>query len=82
MHLLYGRYARSGYGSAWFLRVLSAGFVVLAVWGGMRGDWLVLALAVTMSVVALCAVPATRRLSEELRASQARFEQERRDRDG
>ena len=82
MHLLWKRYSRSGYASAWFLRALAVAFVALAVWAGVRGEWLVLALALVMAPIALAAVPVTRRLSEGLRASQRSIEAEREARHG
>ena len=77
MHLLWKRYSRSGYASAWFLRALAVSFVALAVWAGVRGDWLVLALGLVMAPVTLAAIPLTRRLGEGLRASQRNIEAER-----
>jgi hypothetical protein len=77
MHLLWGRYSRSGYASAWFLRALAVAFVALAVWGGVRGDWLVLALGLVMAPITLAAIPLTRRLAEGLQASQRNMEAER-----
>jgi hypothetical protein len=77
MHLLWKRYSRSGYASAWFLRALAVAFVSLGIWAGTRGDWLVLALALVMAPLTLAAVPLTRRLSEGLHASQQNMERER-----
>jgi hypothetical protein len=77
MHLLWKRYSRSGYASAWFLRALAVTFVALAVWGGVRGDWLVLALGLVMAPITLAAIPLTRRLAEGLQASQRNMEAER-----
>ena len=77
MHLLWRRYSRSGYASAWLLRALAMAFVALAVWAGARGDWLVLAIALVMAPVTLAAVTAGRWLSDGLKASQQSIERER-----
>jgi hypothetical protein len=82
MHLLMRRYSRSGYASRWFLRALAAGFVALAAWAAVRGDWLVLALAIVMAAVALAAVPLARRLAEGLRESNRAVDAEREARHG
>ena len=82
MHLLWRRYSRSGYASAWFLRALAVAFVALGVWGGVRGDWLVLALGLVMAPITLVAVALARRLSEGLQASQRNIEAERDTRHG
>ena len=77
MHLLIGRYSRSGYPSIWFIRALALAFVALTVWAVVRGDWLVFALALVMAVVTIIALPVARRLSKGLRASQAALDAER-----
>jgi hypothetical protein len=82
MHLLMRRYARSGYPSAWFLRMLTIAFAALAVWGAVRGDWLVFALALAMVPVTIAAIPLARRLAEALRASGDAVDSERSARDG
>jgi len=82
MHLLMRRYSRSGYASRWFLWALATAFVALAVWAIVRTDWLVLALALVMTAVALAAVPVTRRLAEGLRESNRAIDAEREARNG
>jgi hypothetical protein len=51
MHLLYRRYTRSGRASAWFYALVGSAFVSLAVIAGVRGEWLVMAIAIVMAVV-------------------------------
>ncbi|MEX2226974.1 MAG: hypothetical protein WEB52_11045 [Dehalococcoidia bacterium] len=82
MHLLMRRYTRSGYASRWFLWVLAAAFVALAVWGVVRSDWLVLTLAILMAAVTLAAVPISRRLADGLRESRRALDAEKEARDG
>lgn len=77
MHLLAGRYARSGYAPAWFLRALAVAFAAAAVWALVRADWLVFALASVMVVVTLVAAPLAQRLSRGLQASQREVDMER-----
>lgn len=82
MHLLVGRYARSGYAPAWFLRALAVAFAAAAAWAVVRADWLVFALASVMVGVTLIAAPVARRLSRGLQASQREVEMERNARHG
>jgi hypothetical protein len=70
MRLLMQRYNRSGYAAPWFLYAAAAGFVALAIWAAIRGDWLVTALAIVMAAVVVALVPVTRRLTSAMRASQ------------
>ena len=52
MHLLLRRHSRSGYGSPVFHVAAVLGFVALAVWGAVEGDWLVAGIASAMAAVA------------------------------
>jgi hypothetical protein len=71
MSMIWRRYVKStGYAPAWFYAALAVGFVVLAGWAIIAQDWLVAALALAMFVVAVAAVPVTRRLARGLAASE------------
>jgi hypothetical protein len=78
MHLLWKRYSRSGYAPSWFYALLAAGFVALAAWAMVRGDWLITALAGVMFVVTPAGSRAMRRLKAaedaSTRAAQGRKE--------
>ncbi|HYM14102.1 MAG TPA: hypothetical protein VEZ14_00900 [Dehalococcoidia bacterium] len=65
MHLLWRRYARSGYAPGWLYLLFAAGFAGLAAWGIVRGDWLVAAVAAAMLPVTL----GGSRLMQRLRAA-------------
>ena len=64
MHLLWRRYARSGYAPAWFYALMAAGFVALAVWAIVARDWLIAGSRVM------------RRLGEAVAASTERYRRE------
>jgi hypothetical protein len=70
MSMIWRRYVKStDYAPAWFYAGLAVGFVVLTGWAIIAQDWLVAALAFLMIVVAVAAVPVTRRLGRALKAS-------------
>jgi len=81
MHLLWKRYARSGYAPAWFYGLLGAGFVALATWALVRGDWLVAAIAAVMLPATVGGARLMRRLNEASEASRRALDG-RRDQDG
>lgn len=80
MHLLWKRYSRSGHAPAWFYGLVGAGFVALAAWAVVRGDWLVAAIAAVMLPVTVGGTRLMRRLSEASEASRRALDG-RRDRD-
>jgi hypothetical protein len=82
MHLLMRRYSRSGYASAWFLRVLVVAFVALAVAAAVAGNWLVMGLAVCAAIGAFALIPLSARLRGGLAASERKLESERSARHG
>lgn len=70
MSLMLRRYAKStGYARPWLYALFAVGFAALAVWAAIEQQWLVLVVAVVMSVVSIVAVPVTRRLARGLAAS-------------
>ena len=69
MHLLWKRYAGSGYAPAAFYVILAGGFVALAAWSLGQRDWLVAAIALVMIVVTLAGSRLMRRLGESAAAS-------------
>ncbi len=72
MSLILRRYAKStGYARPWFYAVMALGFAALAVWAGIAGDWIVMAIALAMIAGSLVAIPVTRRLARGLEASRA-----------
>jgi hypothetical protein len=74
MHLLVGRYNRSGYGPPWFYGAISGGFGAMAIWAFLRTDWIVGALALVMVPVTVAGSRLMRRLAEASRASSAAVE--------
>jgi len=69
MHLLWKRYSRSGYAPPWFYALLSAGFIALAAWALVTGDWLVAAIAIVMLPITVGGAMLMKRLSEASEAS-------------
>jgi len=53
MHLLVRRHSRTGGAPSWLYALFAAGFVALAAWALVRGDWLVAVIAAVMFVAAL-----------------------------
>lgn len=51
MHLLWRRYARSGYAPAWLYALIGSAFVSLVAWALFERDWLVAAIAGVMVAV-------------------------------
>jgi uncharacterized membrane protein len=74
MHLLLGRYNRSGYASRWFYVALAAAFGALAIWAGVRGDWLVATIALVACAGTLAVERVAARLRKALAESRRRFE--------
>jgi hypothetical protein len=72
MHLLYRRYARSGTAPLAFYAAFAVGFVALAVFAIVRGDWLVAAIASAMVVVTAAGARMMRRVSAESAAREGR----------
>ena len=64
MHLLYRRYARSGYAGRWFYAAMAAAFAALAVFAIIRGDWLVAGIAAVMIAATAAGARVMRRLAE------------------
>jgi hypothetical protein len=64
MHLIWRRYNRSGFAPAWFYVALVVGFTALAVVGAVRGDWLVLPIALVMAGVTVLVSVVARRLGD------------------
>jgi hypothetical protein len=83
MQFVWRRYARSGYAPPLFYYAVMIGFIGLAVWAAVRGDWVVMALAIVMAPATYAGSRLMRRLSEaqeisrrEIVASAANKEQE------
>jgi hypothetical protein len=70
MHLLYRRYTHSGRASAWFYALIGSGFVSLAVAAGVRGEWLVMAVAAVMVGATIAAAAFMRRVGGSLRSEE------------
>ena len=77
MHLLWKRYTRSGLAPPWFYAAMAAAFLALAVWGGLRADWTVMAIALLMAPVTLAGARLMRRLSAAAEASRREIERRR-----
>ena len=73
MHLLWKRYARSGYAPSLLYVIIAAAFAALGVWAITERDWLVTAIAVAMVAVTLAGSRIMRRLSEATAASRRAF---------
>jgi uncharacterized membrane protein YjjP (DUF1212 family) len=70
MSLKLRRYARTtGYARPWVYALFAAAFAALAIWGGVRGDWIVAALAAAMALTASIIAPIAARLARALAAS-------------
>jgi len=82
MHLLWRRYARSGYAAPWFYWVMAAGFLALAAWSAIQADWVVFAVALAMVPVTFVGARVMQRLaaSEEI-SRQELLRRERREND-
>lgn len=74
MHLLVGRYSRSGYGPPWFYGAICIGFGAMAIWAFLQTDWIVGALALVMVPITIAGSRLIRRLAEGSRASKAAVE--------
>ncbi len=78
MHLLWKRYARSGYAPPWFYALMVVGFAALLVWAIATQDWLVAALALVMVPVTVAGSRLMRRMgaaeAESKRALEPRKE--------
>jgi predicted lysophospholipase L1 biosynthesis ABC-type transport system permease subunit len=72
MHVMWKRYARSGYAPRWFYVLAAAAFVALAAWAMVEGDWIVAAIAAVMVVAAFAGGRVMRRLGEGLAESSRR----------
>ena len=70
MHLLWRRYARSGYAPVWFYALMAAGFVGLAVWAIIGRDWLIAGIAAAMVAVTIAGSRVMRRFSDAAAASE------------
>lgn len=81
MHLLWKRYTRSGFAPPWFYTAMSAAFLALAVWGGLRADWTVMALALALAPATLAGARLMRRLSAAAEASRREIERRRQEED-
>jgi membrane protein implicated in regulation of membrane protease activity len=72
MHLLYRRYARSGYASPWFHAVAAVAFAALAVFALVRHDWLVAGIAAAMIAATAAGSRVMRRLGNAAEESRRR----------
>jgi hypothetical protein len=79
MQFLWRRYARSGYAPPWFYIVLTLGFLGLAVWSGVRGDWPIMAIALVMIPVTIGGSRIMRRLNVAADASRREVDAQRKD---
>lgn len=74
MHLVFGRYRRSGYAPRWFYLALAAGFAALSAWAAVRGDWLVAAIGIAACAGAIAVMRLAGRLSAALAESRRGIE--------
>ncbi|MHB8378055.1 MAG: hypothetical protein ACYDEB_14045 [Dehalococcoidia bacterium] len=81
MHLLWKRYTRSGFAPPWFYAAMAAGFLALAVWGGLQANWPVMGIALVMVPVTLAGARVMQRLSAAAEASRREIERRRKDGD-
>jgi cobalamin synthase len=70
MHLLYRRYARSGAAPRAFYVAFALGFTALALFAMVRGNWLVVALAIVMVAVTAAGARVMRRLGGSVHADE------------
>lgn len=76
MHLIWRRYSRSGYAPPAFYFVMVLGFIALAIFSGVRGQWLIMAVALAMAGVTLAGSRVMRRLADADASKRARAEEE------
>jgi uncharacterized membrane protein len=76
VHLIWRRYSRSGYAPPAFYIVMALGFMALAIFSGMRGNWLITAIAVVMAGVTLAGSRVMRRLSDADASKRRRAEED------
>jgi hypothetical protein len=69
MHLLWRRYARSGYAPPAFYVVMALAFIALAAFAVVRGEWLIAAIAVVMIAVTAAGSRVMRGASDAAEAS-------------
>lgn len=69
MHLLWKRYARSGYAPPLLYAAVALAFGALAVWAAAQRDWLVMTIALVMIAVTLAGSRLMRRLNDAAMAS-------------
>lgn len=72
MHLIWKRYAKSGYAPGWFYIIAAIAFVVVAIWGAVELDWIVAFVAIAMACTAIAGGRLMRRLSDGLAESSRR----------
>lgn len=77
MHLLWRRYARSGYAPAWFYALIGSAFVSLVAWALFERDWLIAAIAGVMVLVTAAGGAAMARMRDAYEPS-SRGEERRR----
>lgn len=82
MHLIWKRYTRAGYAPPWFYVLMTLGFVALAVWGAVRADWVVMAVALVMIPITIGGSRAMKRLAAAADASRQEIERRKDGRDG
>jgi hypothetical protein len=82
MHLLWKRYTRAGYAPPWFYALMALGFVAFAIWGVVRGDWVVMGIALAMIPVTIGGSRLMKRLAAAADASRHEVEQRKDGRDG
>lgn len=69
MHLLWRRYARSGYAPAWFYALIGSAFVSLVAWALLERDWLIAAIAGVMVLVTVVGGVAMGRMRDAYESS-------------
>jgi hypothetical protein len=69
MHLIWRRYASAGYAPPLFYMVMALGFAALAVFSGLRGSWMIMAIALLMVAVTLAGSRVMPRLGRAADAS-------------
>jgi hypothetical protein len=63
MHLLWKRFTHGGYAPPILYWALCAGFAGFAIWGALRGDWLVATIAILMAPATLASARVLRTLA-------------------
>lgn len=77
MHILWRRYARSGYAPVWFYALAGSAFASLVAWALFERDWLIAAIAGAMVLVTVAGGVAMGRMRDAYESSSRREERRR-----